>query len=181
MKENKLRNTQILVTVISILLGSLLHFVCQWSGENVIIASFSAVNESVWEHLKLAFFPMTVMAIIEYFLVRKEANNYIEAKMIGIFSAISFIIVFFFTYTGILGTNFLVIDILTFIVSIILGEIIAYKIMMRENESTIKTKILSGLVLLFLLISFIIATYFPPKVNLFQDPSNGKYGIESTE
>ena len=37
------------------LLGTLLHFTYRWSGRNPLIAP---VNESVWEHMKLLFFPM---------------------------------------------------------------------------------------------------------------------------
>ena len=36
-------------------LGTLLHFVFDWSGGNVAAALFSAVNESIWEHMKLLF------------------------------------------------------------------------------------------------------------------------------
>lgn len=181
MKKNKLLLAQISAVVISLILGTLLHFTYQWSGENAIIGSFSAVNESIWEHLKLVFFPMILVAIIEYIWVRKESNQYLEAKTIGIFTAICFVIVFYYTYSGILGYHFLIIDILTFIASILLGEWVAYKMMIMENQSTITTKILSGIILLFFFISFIVFTYNPPKINLWKDPETERYGIEKTE
>lgn len=177
-KLEKLAKAQIIVTIISIILGTLLHFLYEWTGENIIIASFSAVNESVWEHLKLVFFPMLLAGIIEYFFVNKIANNYIEAKCIGIFSAICFVVVTFFTYTGIVGTNFFILDILIFIISIIIGEYIAYKLMKRKNESNQKTRLLSIIILGFLLICFVVCTYLTPRVNLFRDPVTGNYGIQ---
>ena len=177
-KLEKLAKAQIIVTIISIILGTLLHFLYEWTGENIIIASFSAVNESVWEHLKLVFFPMLMAGIIEYFFVNKIANNYIEAKCIGIFSAICFVVVTFFTYTGIVGTNFFILDILIFIISIIIGEYIAYKLMKRKNESNQKTRLLSIIILVFLLICFVVCTYLTPRVNLFRDPVTGNYGIQ---
>ncbi len=176
-KLTKLQKIQIAVCIICILLGVLLHFTYQWSDQNAIIASFSAVNESVWEHLKITFMPMFTLAIIEYFFVKDQTNNYIEAKTIGIFVAISFITVFFFTYTGILGVSFSIIDILTYIIAVILGEIVAYKLMTRENESNTSSKILAGVILLFLLFCFIFCTYNTPQVNLFKDPIYGTYGI----
>ena len=172
---NKIKKAQIIVIILSIIIGTLLHFTYEWSGENSFVGSFSAVNESTWEHLKLVFFPMLLLAIIEYFFIKKEANNYIEAKTIGIFTSICFIIIFFYTYTGILGVNFAIIDILTFIISIILGEYVAYKLMIRKNESTKLSKILSTLIIIFFLLSFIIFTYNPPKVNLFKDPTEKTY------
>ena len=118
-KTSKLLRIELIVTILGLILGTLLHFIYEWSGNNVIIASFSAVNESVWEHLKLVFYPMLILGLIEYYFVKNIANNYIEAKAIGIFTAISFIVISFFTYTGIIGTNFFIIDILIFIISII--------------------------------------------------------------
>ena len=176
-KKDKFIKAQIIVIFFSLILGTLLHFTYEWSGRNLFVASFSAVNESVWEHLKLAFFPMIIAAIIEYFFVKDEVNNYVEAKTIGIFTAISFIVVLFFTYSGIIGTSIIVIDILIFIASIILGEYVAYKLMKREAESTYITEILSIIILVFLLICFIVFTYLPPEVNLFRDVMKGVYGI----
>ena len=176
-KESKPIKAQLIVILFSLVLGTLLHFTYQWSGNNLFVGSFSAVNESVWEHLKLVFYPMLIAMIIEYFFVKKDVNNYIEAKTIGIFTAIFFIIVSFYTYSGIIGTSIIVIDILIFILSIILGEYVAYRLMKRKDESTVLTTSLSIIILLFLLLCFIIFTYVPPEVNLFRDITTGMYGI----
>lgn len=177
-KSSKLLKAEMIGILFCFILGTLLHFAYQWSGENLVVASFSAVNESVWEHLKLVFYPMLLMAIIEYFFVKKVVNNYMEAKTIGIFTAMSFVIVSFFTYTGIIGTHFLIMDILIFIISIILGEWISYRLIKRKNESTIQSKILASLITVFLLICFVVCTYATPTVNLFRDFATGIYGID---
>lgn len=176
-KISKLAKIEIIVSVISIILGKMLHFTYHWSNGNLFVASFSAVNESVWEHLKLIFFPMLILSIIEYFFVKKITHNYIEAKTIGIFLAICFTVVVFFTYTCIIGTNFFLIDIFIFITSIILGEYLSYRLMKRRNESSIETKILTSFIILFLFTCFILCTYYTPKVNLFRDPTTGNYGM----
>lgn len=169
--NKKLKTVQIVVIILAIVFGTLLHFTYEWSGENRIVGLFSATNESVWEHLKLVFYPMLILAIVEYFVVKKEANNYIEAKSLEIFLAIAFIIVFYYTYTGIIGKTFFIIDILTFIISIILGEWVSYKLMIRKSESTTLSKILSSAIIFYFLISFILFTYNPPNINLFKDPT----------
>jgi hypothetical protein len=56
------RSTKVLVleivgTVFIIFLGSALHFTYALSGNQPFIGFFSAVDEAVWEHLKLAFWP----------------------------------------------------------------------------------------------------------------------------
>ena len=48
------------------ILGTFLHFLFDLSGQSVIAAIFSAVNESIWEHMKLIYCPMLLFALIEF-------------------------------------------------------------------------------------------------------------------
>lgn len=48
------------------ILGVLLHFTYEWSNDNPAVGLFSAVNESTWEHLKLIFFPMLLLTMMEF-------------------------------------------------------------------------------------------------------------------
>lgn len=177
MDKKEVRNWQIVVTIFSIIFGTVLHFLYEWSNENQIIALFSAVNESTWEHLKLVFFPMLVAGIVEYFALREKTKNMIQAKAVAIVFAICFIIVFFYTYTGIIGTNFFILDILSFLLSIIIGEWIAYKIIINKSLYENKNKIFTIIILIILLILFMLFTFNPPKINLFKDPITNEYGI----
>ena len=166
----KIRNWQIVAVLFTLVLGTLLHFTYEWSGNNQIVETFSAINESTWEHLKLLFFPMLIFAIFEGINIYKETNNYIEAKTLGIIFGMLFITVFFFTYTGIIGTNFAVLDIGSFFVGVILSEIIAYKIMRMKSFSTNKTKRISIILIIIITLCFIIFTFNPPNINYFRDP-----------
>ena len=71
----KIKNWFIIVVLVCLVLGTLLHFTYEWSGEDKIVAIYSAVNESTWEHLKLVFYPMTIMAIIGTFVMNKQKNT----------------------------------------------------------------------------------------------------------
>lgn len=177
MNKKKILYWQVGAIIFTWIIGTLLHFTYEWSGENVAVGIFSAVNESTWEHLKLTFFPMLLFSVIEGVFLYKYSNNYIEAKTIGIFLSIVMIITIFYTYTGILGTNFAFIDILTFLVSVLVSEYVSYKILLMKEQSNIITKTLSAVIIIFLLICFIKFTFTPPKVQLFEDPINGTYGI----
>lgn len=165
---------QIVSTIFTIILGTILHFTYQWSNENLLVGLFSAINESTWEHLKLLFFPMLITTIIGYFYFGKTIPNFLSAKTIGIIVAILFTIIFFYTYTGIIGTNFAVFNILAFIFSAVLGEYIAYRIM-TSNFPCNKT--ITILTLITLLVCFILFTFYAPKIGLFKDPITNKYGI----
>lgn len=166
---------QIISFIIVCTIGTLLHFTFEWSGNNVMIAWFSSTNESTFEHLKLVFYPMLIMTIIGYFYIGKYLKNYLCAKTLGIFYAISFIVIFFYTYTGIIGKNFAFLDIGSFFFAVLIGEYTAFKKMFSFDNNCKKS--VSIIALIILLICFILFTYFPPKINLFKDPVNNEYGI----
>ena len=165
---------QIFSAIFTMILGTILHFTFEWSGNNHFVAAFSAVNESTWEHLKLLFFPMLLTTIIGYFYIGKNTSNFLCSKLIGILTAISFTVIFFYTYTSILGTNFAFIDISIFFIAVLLGEYITYKFLLSDFSCN---KNISIFLLLILLICFILFTYITPKIGLFKDPITNNFGI----
>ena len=74
---------KIVGTIFIVILGSALHFTYELSGKLAIVAAFLAVNESVWEHLKLAFWPSLIWLLLEYLPVKKLTNNFLMAKTLG--------------------------------------------------------------------------------------------------
>ena len=168
--KNKFLKFQIFSTIFTWLLGTLLHFTYEWSNKNSIIAVFSAVNESTWEHLKLLFFPMLITTIIGYFYLKPKENykNFLCAKTLGILAALSFVVVFFYTYTGIIGTNFAVLDVGSFFMGGLLGEFVAYKL----TKNNVKCSDWSAVIILTILfLCFIIFIYYPPNIGLFANPA----------
>lgn len=171
----KIKTWQSIAVISSIILGILLHFSYEWTGENIIVALFSGVNESTWEHLKLAFYPMILMAMIRYCIIEKRSNNYWFAQALGILTAIGFIIIFFYTYTGIIGENLDWLNISLFVIAICLGEYVTYKILIfRKNYNA---ELISIIFLVILFFSFILYTFNPPQIPFFKDPVTGSYGI----
>ena len=169
MKNKKIRNFQIFSVIFTFILGILLHFLYEWTGNNKFIGSFSAINESVWEHLKLIFFPMLITTIVGFFYIGKEKTNYLISKTIGIIVAIMFTVVFFYTYSGILGRNIAAIDIGTFFIATILGEIASYKLII--NKPKIGNNILALIILAILIGCFILFTYITPQIGIFKEPN----------
>lgn len=176
--ENKklILKFEIFSTIFTMILGTLLHFTYEWSGNNPLVASFSAVNESTWEHLKLLFYPMLITTIIGYFYIGKKSDNFLCARLFGILSSILFTIIFFYTYTGIIGTNFAFIDISIFFVAVILGEFISYKVLLSNLKCN---KYVALFFIIVLLVCFISFTYFTPEIGLFKDPITGGFGIKA--
>lgn len=178
MNEAKLKNYQIFSIILVSILGTLLHFTYELFGENILVASFSAVNESVWEHMKLLFFPMLLTTIIGYFYIGKNIPNFLCSKTLGILGAILFVIIFFYTYTGIIGRSIVFVDIASFFIAVILGEYIAYRLI---NSNFKCNNMIASIVLVILLICFVVFTYVTPNIGIFKDSVTNRYGIAKSE
>ena len=174
MEKKKIIRFQIFSVIFTWILGTILHFLYEWSGDNKIIASFSAVNESTWEHLKLLFFPMLISTIIGFSYKGKVIPNYLCAKVLGIILAMSFVVIFFYTYVGIIGTNFAIVDIGSFFIAVGLGQYVAYQKMQSTSSCS---NVIPIIILLVLCSCFLIFTFFPLHIALFEDPIIGSFGI----
>ncbi|MGE5677850.1 MAG: DUF6512 family protein [Pseudomonadota bacterium] len=158
------------------LAGSLMHFCFQWSGSFLPLALFCSVNESVWEHLKLGFWPAFFLAVFEYICWGRPLRNFIVAKTISLYMIPIVITAFFYGYTCILGRNYLFIDISCFVLAVLIAQYISYKLIISPKDysrySKTALKFLAALTLAFCLL-----TYFPPDLEPFLDPHTGKPGI----
>lgn len=173
-KKISLLKFQIISFIISCILGVLFHFTYEFSDNNTFVAIFSSINESTWEHLKLIFFPMILTTLFGYLYFGKKYPNFLCARTIAILCAMIFTVVFFYTYTGILGRNIAFIDISSFFISILIGEYITSKLI---NFGLKCNKTVSFIILFGLLILFILFTFNPPGIQLFQDPITGNFGV----
>ena len=173
LKRSSILKLEILNTIFILLLGTLLHFTFKWSDSNLFVGTFSSVNESTWEHLKLLFFPMLITAIIGHFYI-KIHPNYLCIKTRAIIISLLFTIVFFYTYTGVIGTNFSFLNIGSFFVAVILSQFYTYK---KTKTNASCDNFSASIILLVLFLCFIIFTFAPPHIALFKDPLTGMFGI----
>jgi hypothetical protein len=175
--DKKLRKWEITGALATIIFGTILHFVYGWSGGNTAVGIFGAVNESTWEHLKLLFWPALVFSIVEYFAAGKAYKNFLPSKAFSVLVGLVFIVVFFYTYKGIIGKDILFMDILDFA----LGALISYFLSCRiitSGRLQSRGAAAAGIILLIaLIVCFIIFTFIPPHIALFQDPLTLKYSI----
>lgn len=162
-------------TLFIFILGALLHFVYDWSGQWKPAALIAPVNESVWEHLKMVLWPALAYAAIEYNSLKGITNNFWTAKLVGILSAMALIIIIFYLYTSIIGHNILIADILTFLVSVAIGQYLSYKTLtLGQLPGWINR--LSTPLLFLIVLSFVVFTFSPPRLPVFKNPVDGTYG-----
>lgn len=129
--QKSAKKNLIIITVISIIAASVLgvffHFAYDFFGKNPIAALFFPINESVWEHLKLLFFPMLLcLLLLSSFYPYKNKSCYVTGIAMGlIFGCIS-IIVLFYTATGIIGKNIDWLNIVIYFIAVIIAHLIFY-------------------------------------------------------
>ena len=68
--------TIISIIIISII-GTISHFLYDISNHNKFIGLFSAVNESTWEHIKIALTPTFFWCIIDGILFGQNPNYFL--------------------------------------------------------------------------------------------------------
>ena len=170
------RFSTILGIIFTAIVGTLLHFVFKWSMDHPAVALFAAVNESTWEHLKLLFFPVILYTIFEYASQGRYIPGYLYARSLALCTGLAFIITAFYTYSGILGRNYFLIDIGVFLASVVLTFILTIKIQKWRRMLPTLTWI-ALLIFLILAAAFFVFTFYPPHIGLFMDPQAGDYGI----
>lgn len=173
--SKRILGLEIIGTVLAVMVGSLFHFVYRWSGNNPLVALFTAINESTWEHLKLGFWPLLFWGIVEYFMFGKKRKNFIFAKAVDLMIFCLTVPILFYSYVAIFGKHFLFVDISIFVVAVVLGQFTGYKIL--KNKKDLGYDII-GIIVIFLMTGvFSLFSFFAPHNFLFRDPVTGLYGI----
>lgn len=157
-----------------LLISSLLHFGFEFFGRIKWTGVFFAVNESIWEHLKIGFFGGFIFYIIEYIIYGRRFENFVVAKSAALFLIPFLTAVFYFLYTAFFTEN-LFFDIMTLFLAIIIAQLVSLGITLSKKK--IK-KAPFVILIILLLILFPLLTYFPPKIpQLFYDFAHKRYGI----
>lgn len=165
---NRLKSYTIIGIIFVLILGSLSHFFYEWSNNNFIVGLLAPINESTWEHMKLLFFPMLLYSFIAIPALKNDFPYILSSLFSGILIGTLLIPVVFYTYTGILGYHTLILDIATFVLSVILSFYFSYVLTLCDKMPHY-TALLFVAVCLFC-ICFIVFTYYPPGIGLFADP-----------
>lgn len=158
------------------IVGTLWHFIYQWTGDNRLVALVCPVNESPWEHLKLLWFPFLLWCLINLHSTKGQSGAWAR-HCVGAVTGIGVITAFFFTYKGIIGRDVMALDIISFI----LGVGSAFwidAVLTRNGKLQGKSAQTAGIFLLLAVSAlFMLFTFYPPKIPWFLDEQSGIYGI----
>ena len=166
---------QLLGFAVTSLAGTLLHFLYDLTGRSLLVAPFSGVNESTWEHMKLLFWPMFVYAIVQSFFMN-AGNDFWCIKLKGILLGTALIPVIFYTYNGVIGRSPDWINIAIFFFCAAVAYI--YETRQFNKESTpCKSPEFAFFTFCAIAVLFGLFTFVTPEISIFKDPLTGAYGV----
>lgn len=162
------------------IISSLMHFVYDWSGKLIIIGIIAPVNESVWEHLKMAFLPTLLWWLAGYFVLgKREAISVpkwlFSCSVAAVICPLT-IISIFYSYRGAFGIESLILDVLSLYIGIAFAQGLASHIYQKARMGAI-WGCLAALALIVIAAAFVFYTFYPPHIPLFLDSPTGTYGI----
>ncbi|HUT80650.1 MAG TPA: DUF6512 family protein [Candidatus Bathyarchaeia archaeon] len=164
-------------------LGALWHFIFAWTDGWAPIGWLLPVNESVWEHVKLMFWPALIFYGIESIFLYKKTNNYLIAKTTTFYFIPIMSISIFFTVYGATGFESFIFDTIVLALLTVASQFISYKIVTAEPiaEKRHLVLIIIAIILTVLLATLLIVfTYVTPHIPLFEHEfanETGLYGI----
>lgn len=179
-KTNKTTYWTLLGIPIIFILGSIFHFLYELTGKLNFVALIAPINESIWEHTKLALFPMLCWWLLWYLVRGKKlgvnGNNWFVAAFVATISVPILIILFYYTYTGGFNIHSLAMDITSFFISVTAAQLFGLYVYKHGNfTDTAYTVVIILIVLLILM--YITLTLNPPHLPLFMDNTSGLYGL----
>lgn len=168
-----------LETIAVTIIGSILHFTYEWSHENKIVAIFSAVNESTWEHIKLALSGIFVCTLVDIWFLG-DNPNYWFARSLSFLVPVIVIPVLFYGYRSLswVKKSILAVDITIFVIAAAASSAVFVWGLNAGNLGVMGSAV-SIVTSVVILTAYLLLTKFPLHHNfLFEDPITHKYGYE---
>lgn len=154
--------------------GFAIHVVAHTGEPTAVTAGLLPVNESVWEHLKMGFWPVIPLAVVQYRWLSESGNNFVVAKGASGLANVTVVAVAMVVYNT-LSSQTVLLDPLTFLFACVVGQAVSFLILTRGPLGDRPRKVVVALILL-VGVSFYVFVYVTPPLWLFQDLVTGGYG-----
>ncbi len=161
--------------VVLMIFGTLFHFVYSFLGKPFWAGILFPTNESTFQHLKLLLLPSVVFFVLQFFLFENWDSGFMLSRFAGVLFGMLGICVFFYTYSGIVGDNFIVMDILSFAFGVVVS-MVAFRLL--DDSGVFDFPFSNAIGFLgfgMLIILFGLWSVYPPKIGLFFDPVTSSF------
>lgn len=158
--------------LVIIMIAGPLHFAYEWSGENFLVSLVAPVNESIWEHLKMIYWPTLLWWCIGYIIFRNRKKlsgiRWFQSMAVSIISSMMFIVLWYYTWSGAFGIEASWVN-YSSMIGIFVGQLLAMHVyrVVRPRWIYFIPGVLIVLGLAFMSVYF---TYYPPALPMFVSP-----------
>lgn len=178
MIDKKIKTNIFISSILLFGVGFLLHFAYETLDNNFLVGLITPVNESVFEHLKLAVFPIISWWIVIYLLKKEkyslDKNKWFWSSFISLITSVITILTIYYSSKYIIGKDLAVVNIVSLYIAILLALIIGYYVYKHFSSPSF---LISVTAISILIISIFYLTFYPPKIPLFKDNQTNTYGI----
>lgn len=144
-----------------------------------ITAIFFPVNESIWEHIKMLFTAIIFNGLIDYIILKKtkvEFSNFLLGLFVSAFASIPIFLVLYLPFYYKIGApmwlNFGVL-----FITIVISQLINYWIQKRSNIKSLNIASIFLIIISYVIFGYL--TYNPIRHEIFFDPMDEKYGLNT--
>jgi len=157
------RTELIIIAIVSIILGTSMHFAHHLSFFNTFMGCIFPVNECVWEHMKMLFYPMLLTSI--YLCFRQKSVKAFGGMIATSLICIPVQIALFYVYWIFTRHAVTIVDVIAYVVVMIFGYALGNKLTankwIRDHWKLFIVIAIAVIVILGVL------TYYHPEIHLF--------------
>lgn len=157
--------------------GTLAHFLYDISGHQKIVGLFAAVNESTWEHIKIALTPTLLWGLVDGFIFGANVN-YFLAKVSSVLVIILLTPILFYGYKKIVKKDLFVVDIVIFYIAIICSQLL-FNFLLGISPVNFIVCYLSCVGAFVVFGCYMLLTLLPLRNFIFKDPLTNRYGFRA--
>lgn len=168
-ERNRIKAAELIAFIVASILGVIFHFLYNWTGQIRFVGFFVPVNESIWEHLKLVFYPITIVSLAEYYLCKIHTPDFLCIKVRSIWIGMLSTVVIFYTYVGVWGEVIEWLNIVVYFIAMAIAYCFSCKQLIHPGK-TQNTPILCILSFVLVAILFMIFSLYPPAIGIFTIP-----------
>lgn len=154
------------------LLSIPLHFAYEFSGNNSIVGIFTPVSESIFEHLKLSFYPMLLWWFISFLILSAKekisAPKWFVACTVSLILSPIIIVALYYINTGAFGLHSLALDIFSLFLGVLIAQLLGLHIYKYKNANIYDLYTAISIIFVIILL-FTFFTFCPPNYPIFYD------------
>lgn len=163
------RNYAAAGAIFTAVLGTLWHFLYDFTRQNFFVGLIAPINESTWEHMKLLFFPMLIFICYQTYRSSYDRIKVFSSGIVGILTGLIAIPLLFYGYTAFTQKNYMAADIFVFLISVCLAFTVHY--FAQNARRPLLSAKTSSIIMVVLILAFMIFSYRHPDIFIFRPPA----------